>query len=126
VVGDPVPLLVGAPSGRHEPGTVLGRRPGQGQATPVAGVAGIAAGYAGMTAWLGDGTVRTWFFDANARVETVAGLDGVTQVSSSGYHTCAVRRDQSVRCWGDNGSGQMGDAERGTGGEQQVPAPVRW
>ena len=29
-----------------------------------------------------------------------------TQVSAGGYHTCGVRTDGTIACWGDNGSGQ--------------------
>src|SRR6266550_7986051 len=30
----------------------------------------------------------------------------VAQVSAGGYHTCALRTDGSVACWGDNSHGQ--------------------
>ncbi len=31
------------------------------------------------------------------------------QVASGGYHTCAIRDDGALRCWGYNGYGQVGD-----------------
>ncbi|MGE0550011.1 MAG: RCC1 repeat-containing protein [Kofleriaceae bacterium] len=43
----------------------------------------------------------------------VPGLDQVTQLTAGAYFTCALRAetgdDTSVRCWGINGSGQLGD-----------------
>jgi len=30
----------------------------------------------------------------------------VSQVSAGGYHSCALRTDGTVACWGSNGSGQ--------------------
>jgi hypothetical protein len=51
----------------------------------------------------------------------VAGLSGVVSVASSTAHTCAVRSDGEVWCWGSNGSGQSGQS--GTN-NQLVPAKV--
>ncbi len=43
------------------------------------------------------------------RVSTNAYLTNVTQISAGGGHTCAVRSDTSVWCWGYNAFGQVGD-----------------
>jgi hypothetical protein len=43
------------------------------------------------------------------RVVTVPGLRGVTSISASSFYTCAVPADGSVRCWGANDSGNLGD-----------------
>ncbi|HWB80872.1 MAG TPA: hypothetical protein VG755_38180, partial [Nannocystaceae bacterium] len=48
-------------------------------------------------------------FDAHATPAEVPGLDGVVDVSTNGRHACALRSDGSVRCWGDNSYGQLGD-----------------
>jgi alpha-tubulin suppressor-like RCC1 family protein len=37
-------------------------------------------------------------------------LTGVTSVAAGRGHTCAVRVDSTVVCWGDNRSGQLGIA----------------
>ncbi len=36
-------------------------------------------------------------------------LTGVTQVSAGGFHTCAVKSDNTVWCWGADYDGQLGD-----------------
>src|SRR5216117_1782103 len=46
---------------------------------------------------------------------TVVGINTAVAVTASdGYHSCAVLQDGSVRCWGDNVSGQLGDGTRTT------------
>jgi len=36
-------------------------------------------------------------------------LDGVIALSAGNQHTCAVLGDHSVRCWGSNSNGELGD-----------------
>ena len=43
------------------------------------------------------------------RVVTVPGLRGVTSISASDFYTCAVPADGSVKCWGGNQYGTLGD-----------------
>jgi alpha-tubulin suppressor-like RCC1 family protein len=50
---------------------------------------------------------------------TVSNLGGVTTVDAGGSHTCARLSNGTVRCWGSNGSGQLGD-----GSFQDQPTPV--
>ena len=37
----------------------------------------------------------------------VRGLEGVKQIAASDNHTCAVRADGSLWCWGSNELGQI-------------------
>ena len=41
--------------------------------------------------------------------QPVAGLTDVAQIAIGGEHLCALLRDGSVRCWGYNADGQLGD-----------------
>ena len=47
--------------------------------------------------------------------------DGWVDVSSGGWHTCAVRGDGSLWCWGQNSFGQVGT---GKDGIQAAPAQI--
>lgn len=51
----------------------------------------------------------------------VEGLSDAVAVSAGNAHTCAVRQDGSVVCWGRNAVGQLGD---GTMVDKHAPAPV--
>ena len=39
----------------------------------------------------------------------VVGLTDITGVAAGGNHTCALRANGTVRCWGENSRGQVGD-----------------
>jgi alpha-tubulin suppressor-like RCC1 family protein len=43
------------------------------------------------------------------RVVTVPDLSNVVTVTAGDAHDCALTRDREVVCWGQNGSGQLGD-----------------
>ncbi|MFJ4160235.1 RCC1 domain-containing protein [Microbacterium testaceum] len=91
---------------------------------PVPGLSGvtqIAAGTASGYAVLSDGSVKAWGANGSGQlgIESttdqwspvqVSGLtSGVTQVSTGATHVLALMSDGSVKAWGNNGSGQVGD-----------------
>jgi alpha-tubulin suppressor-like RCC1 family protein len=51
----------------------------------------------------------------------VPGLTSIQQVSDSELHVCALAKDGSVDCWGNNSNGQLGD---GSTTERDSPVPV--
>ena len=59
--------------------------------------------------------------DRNPSPVQVEGLFGVVAITSGQYHSCALREDLTVLCWGDNASGQLGD---GSPGSSATPVPV--
>jgi alpha-tubulin suppressor-like RCC1 family protein len=91
---------------------------------PVIGVANatqIAVGNGHSCARIADGTLRCWGRNDHGQVgdgttttprlaaATVPGLDGVVAVATGNSHTCVMTDGGSVRCWGDNQFGQIGD-----------------
>jgi alpha-tubulin suppressor-like RCC1 family protein len=52
----------------------------------------------------------------------VAGTAGMAAIAAGQSHTCALAKAGSVRCWGDNGAGQLGDGS--TGGISDTPVSV--
>lgn len=72
---------------------------------------------------LADGTGRCWGSDALGQAGTgedgrpefvhtpmpIDGLHGITQIDTSGFHTCARLASGNARCWGLNADGQLGD-----------------
>jgi alpha-tubulin suppressor-like RCC1 family protein len=55
-----------------------------------------------------EGTVWCWGRRALLPAP-VPGIDGATSISDGERHRCAVLRDRTVVCWGDNSDGQLGD-----------------
>ncbi len=66
---------------------------------------------------LGDGSLLD-----RGHAVTVRGLAGDTvRVTAGESHTCALSSEGNVHCWGENGSGQLGD---GTFGRRRAPSAV--
>ena len=66
---------------------------------------------------LGDGTTSDY---SSVPVE-VLNITDATQIITGGEHSCALRQTGTITCWGDNGSGQLGD---GTTSSSLVPVEV--
>ncbi len=66
---------------------------------------------------LGDGTTT----DRPPPVEVTALGAEVVSVSAGGAHTCAIKTDGTLWCWGGGGSGQVG---AGTAGNETQPVKV--
>jgi alpha-tubulin suppressor-like RCC1 family protein len=114
--------------------------------TPVAvpsltGVSSVAAGSGvdcalvssgGIRCWgyrgggaLGDGTgltVNTGGLPPEALPTPVSSIDGAIAVTAGSFSACALLKDTTVRCWGQNESGELGD---GTENASAVPVAVK-
>jgi alpha-tubulin suppressor-like RCC1 family protein len=92
--------------------------------TGLEGVTAISGGEEHALALLGDGSVRAWgdnelgqLGDGNPGAVqpesdlpvAVWGLCCATSVAAGGRHSLALESDGTVRAWGDNESGQLGD-----------------
>ena len=89
--------------------------------TGLSGVIGIAVGRVHSCALRDNGTVSCWGYNAQGQIGdgtadidrllpvNVIGLSNIVSVASGYYHTCALRDDGTVSCWGGNGYGQLGN-----------------
>ena len=76
---------------------------------------------------LGDGTTSGHLLPTIVQSETGEGaLTAVETISAGGSHTCAVLADATVRCWGYNNAGQIGNGDIGVSGQPGplLPVPV--
>ena len=92
---------------------------------PIGGLAGIVAIAGGHTslAVSEDGSVWQWHeaAETGAAPIKVEGLAGIVAVATGQEHRLALRNDGTVRAWGANSHGQLGD---GTTMERAVPVQV--
>lgn len=84
-------------------------------------VIALAAGYWHTCALTTGGGVKCWGWNRFGQLGNgstsdrwvpthVTGLTtGVKAITANGYHTCALTQANQVKCWGDNGSGQLGN-----------------
>lgn len=93
-----------------------------------------SSGYSHTCAVLTNGTVKCWGYNYNGELGTgapppwaayapvlVEGIDNATGVATGFSHSCAVLSDGTVKCWGDNGYGQIGN---GSTADAHTPVPV--
>lgn len=95
-------------------------------ATPVAvsgisNAAFVAAGNSHSCAALADGTAACWGYNSQGQLGNgtkggdrttpvaVSTLTNVSKISAGYYHSCALLFDGTVRCWGLNNDGQLGN-----------------
>ncbi len=73
---------------------------------------------------LGDGLSEHYDcggYDCGPAPVSVAGLQTATQIAAGAWHACALLADTTLRCWGDNEGGQLGD---NTIEDRFTPTPV--
>ena len=106
--------------------TIWGTDPASRKTAPVevsglSDVMAIAGGKYHSMALKNDGTVWTWGYNEYGQLgdgtkgnnrsapAQVPGITGVTAISAGGYHTIALKSDSTVRTWGNNWYGQLGN-----------------
>ncbi|MDM8531619.1 hypothetical protein QUF63_10645 [Anaerolineales bacterium HSG25] len=85
------------------------------------GIIAISSGYDYTCVLTNQGGVKCWGYNNYGQVGDgttyyrtspvdVIGLNsGITAITSSSYHTCALTVQGGIKCWGNNSSGQLGD-----------------
>ena len=129
----PVSVGVGVPGVPGVPGPVPAEA--STSVTPM-----IATGGAHTCELVADGTVRCWGDNSSGqlgdgtttdrphrvtvRLSNGDPLTGVTAITVGGAHTCALLDGGTVRCWGNNFSGQLGNGTSGGGAGSTHPVTV--
>jgi alpha-tubulin suppressor-like RCC1 family protein len=95
----------------------------------------LATGFFHTCAVVVGGTVQCWGFNAEGQIGnnqtggdvliptqvSAARLGDAVAVTAGGSHTCARRADDTVRCWGQNVFGQLGNS---INADEDEPVPV--
>lgn len=97
----------------------------------------VGAGYAHTCALMIDGTIICWGRVSNRGAgeitsprdgslpppTRVIGVDSAIQLSVGANHSCALLSNQTIKCWGNNGYGQIGNGTV-TSSELRIPVEV--
>ena len=70
----------------------------------------------------GDDTIPAPVVDING--QAVNRINGIRQISVGRYHSCALKENGEVLCWGRGDRGQLGDGNEGDGYRALVPVSV--
>src|ERR1035437_10916514 len=105
------------------------RSPGLGSDS---GVVAVSAGDSHVCAMTSVGVVWCWGYNASGRLGDASTTDsnvpvqvsglgsGAVAISAGSSYSCAVITGGTVKCWGDNGSGQLGNGSTGAGSSSLV------
>jgi len=96
------------------------------------GVVAVSAGDSHVCAMTSVGVVWCWGYNASGRLGDASTTDsnvpvqvsglgsGAVAISAGSSYSCAVITGGTVKCWGDNGSGQLGNGSTGAGSSSPV------
>jgi cysteine-rich repeat protein len=108
-------------NGQLGDGTTMNRITARDVVGLTSGVVAVEAGASHTCALLDTGGVKCWGNNSNYQLGDgtntnasspvdVSGLtSGVAAISAGGSHTCALMDTGGLKCWGNNGNGQVGD-----------------